>query len=130
MLVVRDCSCTASSEVRRPALPGNFRLCLRNTSNKNQFTRFARLQQMKRSTPVDGFADGDISSKRQRVPIVIHHRFAYPQPGAKFASERPQDGAVYDDLLRRAISVALYSSGFDCVQQSAIEGFLALVESC
>lgn len=86
--------------------------------------------QMKRSSPEDGFEDEDQKLKRPKLPTVKHHCLAHLQPGASLVAENPQDVTLVEKQLTRAICVALYSSGFDSVQQTALEGFRALVETC
>lgn len=83
---------------------------------------------MKRSLPSE--QDDECSSKRQRTITVKKHHLKHKQPGALLPIANPQDPAVIDSQLDRALSIALYGAGFNAVKRDAFESLRGITHEC
>ncbi|KAI9710605.1 MAG: hypothetical protein M1828_002156 [Chrysothrix sp. TS-e1954] len=82
---------------------------------------------MKRPSPsVD---QDETAPKRQKISARKHRSLQHRQPGAVLVAANPQDPAVVDDLLSRALCVALHAQGFHGVKKDAFESFRGLVDT-
>jgi len=71
-------------------------------------------------------------SKRSRPTetVIKHHHTSNRQLGAELIQQGPQDPALFEQDLTRAICVALFAAGFTSARPDALQSLLSATEEC